>query len=166
MRKPYEMNPTLREAWLQGRTTHGAYAGGGETPEHYIWRSMIARCTNPKQLAYKHYGGLGIRVCARWYSFERFLHDMGTRPSTAHSLDRVDVRKGYTPKNCKWSTRSEQQKNKTTTRWYTDGVFIGTLVECAAHVGISKELAHWRWKHWGTFIKGNIWHELQKPPSK
>lgn len=162
MKKPYSMNPALRDAWLQGRTKHGAYANGGETPEHYIWRSMIARCTNPKQQSYKYYGGAGVQVCERWHDFEHFLQDMGTRPSVEHSLERIDVYDGYAPHNCKWATRSEQQKNKTSTRWYTDGIFIGTLVECAAHVGIGKELAHWRWKHWGTFVKGITWHELQK----
>lgn len=31
-----------------------------------------------------------------------------------------------------------------------------------AQLGISKELAHWRFKAWGTFEKGVAWHELQK----
>lgn len=162
MKKAYSMNPALREAWLKGRTTHGAYSGGTETPEHYIWRAMIARCSNQKQKDYPLYGGVGITVCTRWLIFVNFLQDMGVRPTPGHSIDRINVSKGYMPSNCRWASRSEQQKNKTTTRRYTDGVFVGTLVECAEHVAISKELAHWRWKNWNTFIKGTIWRELQK----
>jgi len=156
------MTPEQRERWLAGRTKHGAYANDSETPEHYVWRSMIARCNNPNSQAYHYYGGAGITVCKRWMDYTNFLADMGNRPSPLHSLDRIDTRKGYKPSNCRWATRSEQQKNKTTTNKYTNGKFTGTLVECAAHIGISKELAHWRFKTWNTFEKGMTWLKLQK----
>jgi hypothetical protein len=123
---------------------------------------MIARCTNSNNASFKYYGGKGVKVCKRWLKYENFLLDMGERPSPAHSLDRIHTAGDYKPSNCKWSTRSEQQKNKTTTRLYTDGVFTGTLVECAALVGISKALAHIRWKAWGSFQKERQWRELQK----
>ena len=162
MKKLHSMNPALREAWLKGRTKHGAYANGGETPAHYIWRAMLARCNNPKQASYAYYGGRGIKVCDSWLVFESFLRDMGERPTPEHSIDRINVNGPYTLSNCRWATKSEQQKNKTSTRLYTDGFFIGTLVECAARAGISKELAHWRWRKWKTFTKGTIWQELQR----
>lgn len=156
------MSPEKREAWLLARTIHGAYNGGVEAPEHYIWRSMLSRCNNPKDRSYRYYGGRGIRVCDSWKDYRVFLSDMGPRPSVSHSLDRIDVNNGYSLENCRWATRSEQQQNKTSTRFYTNGVFTGTLVECATYVGISKELAHWRWKTWASFEKGTIWHELQR----
>lgn len=154
------MTPEQRERWLAGRTKHGAYANDGETPEHYVWRAMIARCTNPSHHAYHYYGAVGITVCKRWMDYKNFLADMGNRPSSDYSLDRIDTRKGYKPSNCRWATRSQQQKNKTTTTMYTNGTFTGTLVECAALVGISKHLAHWRFKTWGTFEKGIAWRKL------
>jgi hypothetical protein len=144
------------------RVKHGGWLGGKEIPSHYVWRSMIARCTNSNNASFKYYGGKGVKVCKRWLKYENFLLDMGERPSPAHSLDRIHTAGDYKPSNCKWSTRSEQQKNKTTTRLYTDGVFTGTLVECAALVGISKALAHIRWKAWGSFQKERQWRELQK----
>lgn len=157
------MTPETRAAWLAARTTHGGFVGGKERPEHYIWRSMIARCTNPKSASYAYYGARGIKVCKRWEQYEQFFTDMGVRPSPSHSLERIDTDRDYHPDNCRWATRSEQQKNKRTTRWYTNGEFTGTLVECAAKLGISKELAHWRWKQHATFKKGELWQELPKP---
>lgn len=154
------MTPEQYKRWMASRTKHGAYLGGKEKPEHYIWRSMHSRCYNPKQRSYMHYGGRGIKVCDRWHCYEAFLADMGAKPE-GMSLDRVDNDKDYCPDNCKWSTPSEQQKNKTTTKLYTDGTFCGTLVECANHLSISKELAHWRMRAWGTFQKGTAW-QVQK----
>jgi hypothetical protein len=72
---------------------------------------MIQRCTNPKQKAYKHYGGRGIKVCKRWRDFRHFLTDMGLRPD-GMTLDRRDNDKGYTPDNCRWATQVEQIANR------------------------------------------------------
>lgn len=135
--------------------------GGRETAEHYTWRAMHARCTNPNQASFPGYGGRGITVCAKWKDYLQFLADMGPRPAGG-TLERIDTDGGYAPDNCRWASRSEQQKNRRDTRRYTDGVFSGTLVECAAHIGISKELAHYRWKTHQTFEKGKPWRELQK----
>ena len=156
------MTPEQRVVWMAGRTKHGGYLGGKEQPEHYVWRSMLARCNNPNNAAYVYYGGRGVKVCKRWHDYAAFLADIGPRPSVEHSLERRNTNKDYKPSNCCWATRSEQQKNKTTTRHYTDGVFVGTLVECAAKLGLSKELAHWRMKNWKSFQKETVWRELQK----
>lgn len=156
------MTPEQREKWMEARYKHGGFLGGKENPEHYIWRTMLARCKNPNAKNYASYGGRGVTVCTRWASYSVFLNDMGQRPSPDHSLDRINVDGDYEPSNCRWATRSEQQKNKRSTRLYTNGIFTGTLVECAAQVGIGKELAHWRWKTHGTFKRGTSWHELQR----
>lgn len=81
-------------------------------PLYNIWSSMRQRCENPNAHKYRDYGGRGISVCERWSSYEAFAEDMGTRPSMDHSLDRIDNDGNYTPENCKWSTRSEQQLNR------------------------------------------------------
>jgi hypothetical protein len=155
------MTPEQRAVWLKGITTHGAYVGGEETSEHAIWRGILQRCYNPRSKDYHRYGARGITVCLRWAVYQNFLEDMGPRPSRGHQVDRVDNDAGYGPENCRWATLSEQQSNtRRNRRWEKDGK-IFTLTEWAGFLGISKELAHWRMKQWGTFEKGGTW-TLQK----
>lgn len=85
---------------------------------HYLfvtWRMMSIRCYDDRHKAYRRYGGRGIQVCDRWrfdnpFGFVNFIKDMGERPE-GHTLDRIDNDLDYSPDNCKWSTRKEQQNN-------------------------------------------------------
>lgn len=75
------------------------------------WSGMIWRCTSPKFIQFKDYGGRGIKVCKRWMKFENFLEDMGLRPA-GKTLDRFPNTNGdYEPGNCRWATLRQQQHN-------------------------------------------------------
>jgi len=51
---------------------------GHAIPEYAAWYNMIRRCENPKDTAYKDYGGRGISVCERWKeNIYNFLDDIG-----------------------------------------------------------------------------------------
>ena len=91
-----------------GKTTHGLT----NHPLYGTWRQMKRRCYDKKEIGYANYGGRGIRVCGRWLeSFAHFLSDMGERPEKM-DLDRIDNDGDYGPDNCRWSTRSENLRNR------------------------------------------------------
>lgn len=80
-------------------------------PLYWLWQGMKGRCKNPNHVAWKWYGGKGVKVCDRWQTFENFVDDMGERPPNA-SVDRIDANKDYEPGNCRWASPKEQGRNK------------------------------------------------------
>ena len=124
-------------ARTHGKTLHPAWR---------VWRGMLRRCLKAGSQAYANYGGRGISVCQRWKdSFEDFCVDMGEVPKGG-SLDRINNAGNYEPGNCKWSTRSEQCRNRRSNNMITiDGV-TRCLVEWAAISGVARDTITFRLK--------------------
>lgn len=108
-------------------------------PLYNIYSAMYARCYNKKHKSYARYGGAGIKICERWLnSFEAFASDMGDRPSSKHSIDRIDFLGDYSPANCRWATAADQAINrKNNVRFEFNGE-VKTISEWAKIVGISR----------------------------
>lgn len=97
------------ELATQLNLVHGKHG----TPEYRAWKAMITRCTNPNAANYSYYGGKDVCVCERWrHSFENFYADMGQKPTSKHSLDRIDANGNYEPSNCRWATTGVQRINR------------------------------------------------------
>lgn len=98
------------------RKSHSDY----KSREYGIYRDMKQRCLNSKNKAFCNYGARGITICQRWLdSYSNFLEDMGRSPTLAHTLDRIDVNGNYTPENCRWALRKEQNRNRRNTIYVT-----------------------------------------------
>jgi hypothetical protein len=108
------------DASREKQKTHGMC----DTPEYAIWSTMKARTSNPKTPTFSHYGGRGITVCRRWMdSFEHFLCDIGRRPTSKHTLERINVDGNYEPGNVEWATMKVQQRNRRNNHLITvDGI--------------------------------------------
>ena len=107
-------------------------------PLWIVWSRMVRRCTNPKDEAWKNYGGRGIKVCDRWLGFDgfpNFVKDMGLRPEGT-SLDRRDNDKGYSPENCRWATPTEQMRNTRINRMIEFRGQLKCLQEWADEIGM------------------------------
>lgn len=78
-----------------------------------IWCEMRKRCTNKNCRAYRWYGLRGIKVCQEWYRFINFRNwAINNGYADNLTIDRIDVNGNYEPKNCRWITIQEQQKNR------------------------------------------------------
>lgn len=80
------------------------------TKMYQVYMSILARCTNENDRAYRWYGGRGITICERWLDFLKFYEDMGDAPPHC-SLDRIDCNLGYSKENCRWVTHEVQTRN-------------------------------------------------------
>ena len=83
-----------------------------------VWSGMKNRCLNPKATKYEIYGGKGVKVCPEWLqSFENFRDwAMANGYTDNLTIDRIDGNGNYEPSNCRWTSYSEQNKNRN--KWY------------------------------------------------
>jgi hypothetical protein len=107
-------------------------------PLYSVWQSMLNRCRNPNARAYPDYGGRGITVCDEWRDFDQFVADMGPRP-VGMSLDRIDNDGNYTPSNCRWATRKEQQRNQRRAVFVTIEGTRYRAIELAEQAGVKTD---------------------------
>lgn len=102
---------------------------------------MKARCYNKKDNAYQRYGERGITVCEEWKSdfgkFKKWAMENGYDDSL--TIDRIDNSKGYCPENCKWSTYTQQARNRSIVRMVTYGGETKSLAEWCDVFGVDRK---------------------------
>lgn len=103
--------------------------------EYWVWADMKGRCQNPNHTSFANYGGRGITLCDRWQTFANFAADMLPRPEGG-MIDRIDNDQGYTPDNCRWATRKEQNSNRRNCIYVQHGEERVTLKEYCRREGL------------------------------
>ena len=139
----------------------------GKSLTYESWTAMRSRCNNPKQASYKNYGGRGIKICDEWNnSFEAFLKDMGERPSSQYSLERIDNNGNYCPGNCKWASLVEQANNKSTNRIISFGGKTMTFAQWSRFLGIDERTLRARINRYGWSIEKAFTTPIRRSNSK
>ena len=105
---------------------------------------MRHRCLNSKHQQFKDYGGRGIKICDQWLNdFQQFMADVGVKPSSDLTLDRLNNNGHYEPGNVAWRSRSDQQLNrrqlpKSNDRLITYNSETKTLEDWSKYTGIKR----------------------------
>lgn len=126
-----------RQRTVEANTTHG-WTG---SRLHNIWFDMKARCGNPNCPAYKDYGGRGIKICEDWQNNFASFRDwaMLSGYNDTLSIDRINVNGDYSPDNCRWATRTTQNRNTRQNRIITINGESMTLSEWAELTGMQRQ---------------------------
>lgn len=73
-----------------------------------IYKNMKTRCYNANYKEWHNYGGKGIKICDEWlhdkFSFIKWSLENGYKDGL--TIDRMDSNGDYSPKNCRWITKS------------------------------------------------------------
>lgn len=80
------------------------------TAEYAAFTHAKMRCCNTQCPAYPSYGGRGIEF--RFMSFEDFMYELGPRPNSSASLDRINNDGHYEKGNVRWTSMKEQSRNR------------------------------------------------------
>jgi hypothetical protein len=126
---------------------------------------MKRRCSAKDDPQFKDYGGRGITVCARWLSYPNFLADMGRKPTSQHTIERNDTNGNYEPGNCRWATKTEQNRNQRKTIFVEFNGERLCLAEAARRAGISVITVQGRVRR-GWSFKEALGLPAQKRPRK
>lgn len=81
------------------------------------WRSMKNRCSNPNNKYYSNYGGRGISVCNKWFTyitFKKWALSHGWKKEL--QIDRRYNDGNYNPINCHFITCAKNNQNRSTTK--------------------------------------------------
>jgi hypothetical protein len=120
---------------LEAKTFHGE--SDPPTPEYQAYSRAKSRCSNDP-----HYIKRGIQFL--FENYESFLKELGRKPTSEHTVERIDNNRHYEPGNVRWATRREQATNRSNTRRYVAGGTLLRLEEISRGLGLAKNAVRMR----------------------
>lgn len=83
-----------------------------------IWKNIKSRVHNKNNTRYNSYGGRGILLCKEWEDYNNFKKwSLENGYSDCLTIDRIDNDGNYEPCNCRWSTNTQQIRNRNVTKF-------------------------------------------------
>lgn len=120
---------------------------------HGLWSGIQKRCDNPKSAKFRYYGGHptgAVTICDEWRDFKTFFDwCMANGWEEGLEIDKDKIweekhgtypGKKYSPEYCCFLTKSENCRNRTTSRFIEYNGMKKTLVEWGELYGIKAQL--------------------------
>ncbi len=124
---------------IHGLTNHELY---------HAWQSMIQRCYNKNNKAYKTYGAKGVTVCDEWKNnstaFLEWALANGWRKGLQLDKDILGNGLLYSPSTCQFVTAKINANNRTNNRHITYSGKTKTLSQWAQDMGGDVRVLHTR----------------------
>lgn len=117
-----------------------------------VWASMLNRCENENEPAYKWYGAIGVKVCDEWHDYSVFRNwaistgyddKAGCHQCT---IDRIDYNGNYCPSNCRWVNAKEQSNNRRSNVLITYNGKTQSITKWAEEKEVPAKLVLQRWR--------------------
>ena len=71
-------------------------------------------------------------------NYEKFLEDIGNKPSDKHQLDRIDNNGNYCKENCRWVLPKINNRNQSKSkRWVINNICYLSSIEAAKFNNVS-----------------------------
>lgn len=120
-------------------TSHGDSRMGARRRLYGIWCGVTARTRqhgNPE--INKNYYARGIRMCEEWKDYTLFKEwALNNGYEDSLTIDRIDNDGDYSPKNCRWTTKTEQARNRRSSHPITINGETKLLTDWAKEAGIA-----------------------------
>lgn len=122
--------------------------GMSGTRLYHCYKLMKNRCYNQNDKSYYIYGGRGIKICKDWLGDNGALNFINWALNNGYkddlTIDRIDNNKGYSPDNCRWTTRKEQSNNLRCNKHYEYKNKLYTLTQLCELLNLDKRLIYSR----------------------
>lgn len=132
----------------KARVAHMTHGLSGTTL-YQVWQHIRRRCNDAKDPAYPNYGGRGIYICEEWnnsvLSFVAWANSSGYAEGL--TIERIDNDGPYSPDNCTWVTKAQQNINKRATKKAYCADARINIAKLAAKHGLRAGTLQWRLSH-------------------
>lgn len=137
-----------------------------------IWSSIKSRCYYKNNIAFKNYGGRGIKICDEWRNnFEKFYEwaiENGYKDNL--TIDRINNDGDYEPSNCRWISMQKQENNRRNNRIIIYKSQKYTLAELSNLLKIPSATLSWRinnnWKEEELTLPVNLSNRVIRKEKK
>lgn len=110
------------------------------------FKHMKERCYDKNDKRYTDWGGRGIGICQEWLDNPESFIDwsLSNGCDIGLTIDRKDNDGDYSPDNCRWVTRAENNQNRRSSRFYTLNGKTQNLQQWCNEYGLSWSMVNKR----------------------